>query len=102
MPAKKQTKKSSVNQSAAKPAKPRPPASQKCLIKGCKRFRSARGLCGSCRTLARLAIRRKQITEAELIDMGLLLPAISQREGSFNFALKLAMAARGEKGKAKR
>ena len=81
--------------------KPQPTPAQKCLIKGCKRFRSARGLCGPCRVLARLAVQRKQITEAELIDMGLLLPTISHREGSFNYALKAALAARGEKGKQK-
>jgi len=48
-----------------------------CLIRGCDNPPVARGLCQTCRAAAKAAIQRGEVTEDELIERGLLLPAVT-------------------------
>lgn len=56
----------------------------KCLT--CERAAKARGLCDGCRQQARRAIRLGKVTEAELVERGLMLP--DARPGAFTSALE--------------
>lgn len=46
-----------------------------CLIRGCQRPASCRGLCDPCYQTARIQIRLERTTEKQLIEAGLMLPS---------------------------
>jgi hypothetical protein len=47
----------------------------KCLTPGCGKPSRTRGLCGSCFRTARRRVLRKEITDAQLVKLGVMKPA---------------------------
>lgn len=52
-------------------------AQRKTTCLTCRNKPVARGLCSTCRAAAKAAIDRGEVTEQQLIDSGLLLPAMN-------------------------
>jgi hypothetical protein len=80
-----------VRKFAAKQPDPKHPIP--CLIKGCTRPAMSRGLCTSCRVLARNAVVRGDVTEEKLMDLKLLGPKHNRHGDSFTAVLNAALEA---------
>jgi len=62
-----------------------------CLIEGCERKAKTRGLCDPCYQAALTAVKKRQVTWDQLIDMGLAKPATKVSiAGAGAFAAALA------------
>ena len=48
----------------------------KCKIAGCNKPMYSRGVCVSCRQVAHKAVKSNEVTDAELIELGLLDPPL--------------------------
>lgn len=89
-----------VHKFAAKQPDPKHPIP--CLIKGCPRPAVIRGLCESCRVLARNAVIRGEVTEQKLVELKLLGPKHNRHSDSFTAVLNAALEADAKAKRRKR
>jgi len=59
-----------------------------CIVPECSRPQECRGLCNVCRSAAYTMVRAGEITEAELIGAGLILPSKARGVSAFRAAAK--------------
>ena len=109
MPRKTKTKNVNVNEQAPDAPAPEAPTEQAapkakskpvCLVPGCGRLSTIRGLCGRCCTAARAQIKKGKTTWAKLEELGLAIPPKKSAFGTgeagvFAKALKNALGGEG-------
>lgn len=55
-------------------------AEKKCIIKGCTRKQKCRGLCNPCYHHAITARRNREMTDEEMVALGLILPIQKRKQ----------------------